>query len=138
MNIQMITLGQRVKIDLPEGCTLIDPSQPKLDPNTSTIKIAVVVVHEQDEGWLSFETMLARTAQAGQVPINAIQDLETILTKGLDIEHHYLATGIRLHSPDGEEGILLISLFVEDQWEAKFGPQKNGFIEDIQVICYAN
>ena len=102
-----LPIPQRAQVVIPDGCTLVEPGQPKLTPTTPEIKITTTKVHVWCGDRMTPLDMIRRAIKEGQSPIDSVPDLEEVLTRCLNIDVHHLVTGIKLDGPSGENYLCL-------------------------------
>jgi len=127
-------LVSRIKIELPLGMRVI-PAKPRL-ASAGKVKIAAVAVHHGG-AHPSIQSMLKRARNLGELPIDNLQDLEDILTRGLPFGCDYLVTGIGLRRSFGPFG-LRYALYLSrlaNRWIARFS-WFSLFSDSSWVLCY--
>ena len=126
----------RIKVNIPSGMTVIDPAKPRL-ASTGKLKVTTVAVHERGEVYLSARTMLRRTRKANETPIDSVEDLEEVLTRGLSVNGDYLVTGIILRGSYGSECVLCLYRG-GDRWIVDFSWFVIDFLGNYRVLCLGN
>lgn len=117
-------------IGIPSNIRIINSAKPRL-ASTGDVKIVIAAVHD-GEPYLSVRTMLERAVS--ESPLDNLQDLEEVLTRGLSVGCDYLVTGIRLRDSDGREYVLYLSRH-DGRWVVRFDWVGDDFSDYSQVLC---
>ena len=129
-------LTPRIKIEIPSGMEVV-PAKSRLASAGNVIaKVNIAAVHDR-KAQLSIWSMLERTRNLGEIPIDNLEDLKEVLTRGLSTDCDYLITGVRLRRSFGLFGLgyVLYLSRLANCWIARFS-WFSLFNDDSRVLCY--
>jgi len=121
-----------VDVKIPEDMEIVEVAPDKLTM-TGDVNVTTIAVYEEGEVALSGFEMLERARKMSEMPVCSKRDLEILLTRGMEINHGGLLTGIKVRGWDFREYWLYLDRR-DNQWVAAFQGVV-GHFSNFQVLC---
>lgn len=122
---------------MPKGLTLVNAHPPRLSSD-GPITVAAVEVHHTKEEWiLEGSVMIDRVRKADGLPVDSIEDIRTILSRGLVCPCDYLMTGLEVCSAGGAQWPLILCKDKDGRWQTEYFSTGSLLSPSaVQVLCY--